>query len=175
MNVLLALVALVALVALLLSSSAIAEPPADPCAKSKEETDAFSGEAKLVDAAFLWPLETTPKGSMWLPRVATGGAGDTMLTQAWPMLVKMDDRSVIELHSEADAPPHVNAPQYGVSTQWLLRFPLKPDQVKQLATGAVTAIRFNTGSGDETWESNDGFRKNMVEAFGCAATRQPAG
>ena len=164
------------IVALLLASTAVAKPPADPCAKSKTETDAFSGEQKLIYGALLWTLETTPKGSSWVLKVGAGGAVDTVLKAGWTLRIKLDDGSVMELHSEADAAPRMQASQYGVTTQWTPRFVLTPTEVQTLAGGAITAMRFDTGtgSGEQTWEGNDAFRKNIAEAFGCAVTKQPA-
>lgn len=151
-----------------------AKKPVDPCADSKRDTDAFSGEEKVTYGALLWTLETTKTGSTWQLKVGASGAVDVMLKAGWPVDLKLEDGTMLQLKTDADTPARMQASQYGVTTQWLTRFALTPEVVRKLATTPIVAMRFDAGQGPQTWEGNDAFRKNIAEAFGCAVTLLPA-
>lgn len=161
-----------ALIALL--PAAEAGKPVDPCKKSKTEPDAFSDELKTTYSAMIWTLDTTKKGSVWTLKVGASSAYDVVLKAGWPVSLRLEDGLTFELHADVDSPPRMQASQYGVTTQWLPRFSLTPEVVRNLATKPVVAMRFDVGLGEQTWEGNEAFRKNIAEAFGCAASLLPA-
>lgn len=165
-----------ALLALLLTllPSAEAKKPADPCADSKRDTDAFSGEEKTTYSALMWSLESTKTGVTWQLKVGASGGVDVTLKAGWPVDLKLEDGTTLQLVTAVDTPPRMQASQYGVTTQWLTRLAVSPEIVRKLATVPIVAMRFDAGQGPQTWEGNDAFRKNIGEAFGCAVTLLPA-
>jgi hypothetical protein len=161
--------------ALLISFGCIADAkkPQDPCAKSKSSTDAFTGQQVRSYSALRWSLETTGGESTWSVKVGSQGAVDAALAPGWTLSIALDGGDSLDLKTAESVPAVMNATSYGVTTQWTPRFKLTPEQVRLFAGTPINAFRVTVKGAAQTWETDDGFKKNMAEAFGCAVTLLP--
>jgi hypothetical protein len=145
----------------------------DVCAKSEASVDPFNGEAVRTYKALRWSLATSGGKSALVFNVGKPGAIDTALSPGWILSVALDSGDSLQLKTTTEVPSVIQATSSLIVTSWSPRFELTSDQVRQFATQELVAMRYELNGNTETFEANDGLKKNFIEAFACAATLVP--
>ena len=153
-------------------SSALA---ADPCRGVKEISDPFSGTVRgavvrldLVGYSQI-ALVQDDKGERVEVVFPQGGASNFIYPPGTRLRLAMADGTVLELSTDRDAPPHVNAQQGTIYTQWQLVAPVPASSAGALAGAAISAVRVGDDGSPVSYRVSERDGQKLQDAARCLA------